>query len=114
MAQSDGPSFLVKAGVLAGGVAALGVFAFWPMCQAMQGEPTVNITFKGVILGAMVTMVGLNLVLLGDKGIPWKKTGDQPLTAFQKAAIGVTVGAALALTGLVWFFFNQYGYSMRF
>ncbi len=114
MQPANQPSLLIKLAVLAGGLAALTFFAFWPMYQVLQNQPTVHVTFKGVILGAMLTMAGLNLLLLGDKGIPWKKTPEQPLTTFQKAAVAATVIAALLITGLVWLYFNQHGYSMGF
>jgi hypothetical protein len=84
------------------------------MYQVLQGAQSIHIAFKGIILGAMMTMAGLNLVLLGDKGIPWKKTPDQPLTTLQKVAVVVTCLAALLLTGAVWLFFHQHGYAMKF
>jgi hypothetical protein len=77
-------------------------------------DPLYQISFKGIILGAMMTMVGLNLTLLGSKGIPWKKTPEQAFTPLQKGAVLATVVAALALSGLIWLFFNQHGYEVKF
>jgi len=114
MQPANQPSLLIKLAVFAGGLAALAFFAIWPMYQVLKNEPTVHVTFKGVIFGAMLTMAGLNLILLGDKGIPWKKKPEDPLTGFQKAAVAATVIAALLVTGLVWLFFNQHGYTMGF
>jgi hypothetical protein len=111
---SEGPPLLTKLGVLAAGLAALGFFAIWPMAQVLRGEASIQISFKGIILGAMMTMVGLNLTLLGNKGIPWKKTPDQALTSMQKVVVLVTVVAAMVLCGLIWLFFNQHGYEVKF
>ena len=54
------------------------------------------------------------VALFGNKGIPWKKTADQPLTGFQKTVIAATVVGSLAITGLVWLFFRQHGYDLKF
>lgn len=113
-AASGLPSIWIRLGILAGGLALLGYFAIWPMMQVLRGVASINITFKGIILASMLTMVGLNLVLLGEKGIPWKRDQSQPLTSLQKISIAATAIAALAVVGLVWLFFNQHGYEIKF
>lgn len=113
-ANSALPSIWIRLGILAGGLALLGYFAVWPMMQVLRGAVSINITFKGIILASMLTMVGLNLVLLGEKGIPWKRDQSQPLSSLQKISIAVTAIAALVVVGLVWLFFNQHGYEIKF
>ena len=112
MQNSGGPtpSFLRKLGILAMGVAALAFFAAWPMYQVAHGERQVTVSLAGIALGAMLTVVGLNLLLLGDRGIPWKKTKDQPLTPFQRLIVAATVIAGLALVAFVYYFLQQHGY----
>lgn len=108
------PSLLTKLGVLAGGLACLGFFAAWPVYRLSHGEESVSISFKGILLGAILTTAGLSLLLFGEKGIPWKKSKDQPVTGFQRLVIVLTMLAALALTAGVWFFLRQQGYEIKF
>ena len=82
------PPLLTKIGVFAAGLATLGYFAVWPIFQVMHEEPSIQISFKGILLGTMLTMIGLNLLILGSKGIPWKKTEDQPLTRSEERRVG--------------------------
>ena len=108
------PSILAKVGILAGGLVALALFAVWPMYQVSQREASVSISFKGILLGAMLTVLGLNLVFLGDKGLPLKKPKEQPLTGVQKGVLAVTLLAGLGLTALVWLYFKSQGYTVKF
>ena len=103
-----------KIAALVLGLGALGLFAFWPMYQVTQGAEKVSISFKGIVLGAMITAAALNTLLLGNAGIPWKKVPGQTLTPIQRTGIYATVLAALLMVGLVWWFFSMHGYSMKF
>jgi hypothetical protein len=109
-----GPTLIQRVGVLALGTAMSAWFVARPMYQVLQGLPTIHVNMKMVALSIMVLAMALNIVFLGDKGIPWKKRPDRPATRMQTVTVIVTVIIALAGTGLVWLFFNQHGYHLTF
>src|SRR5258708_7008545 len=100
-----GPPLLVKLGVLLGGLAILGFGAVRPMYLVAQHEGSVSVSFKLIFLGAMMAMAGLNLTVMGEHAMPWKKRPEDPVTRPQMVGIVVAVGAALAVVGGVWWFF---------
>lgn len=116
MANQTGgiPPFLKGLGFLVVGLILLGISAFRPMYQVTQGQREIFLSLKLVLCAAMLTVVGAVYTVLGDKGLPWKKTKEQPVTSFQKATIWASMAAALAIVGGVWLFFKQHGYEMHF
>jgi hypothetical protein len=114
MPASQQPKNPVLVGVasLVLGLIVLGIFAFWPMYQVTQHADGITIYFKGILLGAFLTMFALNLVVLKGKGIPWKRDRSVPLTRLQISATIITCIAAMAVAGGVWLFFQQHGYQL--
>jgi hypothetical protein len=114
MHESRQPKSPVLVGVasLALGLILLATFAVRPMVQVTQHVDGITISFKAILLGAFLTMFAINLVVLKGKGIPWKRDPSIPLTRLQITATIITSLAAMAVVGLVWFFFYQHGYQL--
>jgi hypothetical protein len=112
--ESQQPKNLLLIGIasLVLGVLVLGFFAVWPMYQVTQHANGITIYFKGILLGAFLTVFAINLVLLKGKGIPWKRNPGIPLTRLQIGATIISCIAAMLVAGLVWLFFYQHGYQL--
>ena len=114
MHESRQPKSPVLVGVasLALGLILLATFAVRPMVQVTQHVDGITIYFKAILLGAFLIVFAINLVVLKGKGIPWKRNPSIPLTSLQIRATIITCLAAMAVVGLVWFFFYQHGYQL--
>jgi len=114
MSQSQQPRnpLFVGIGLLAIGLILLGIFAIRPMVQVTQHVNGITLSFKAILLGAFCTTFALNMVLLGGKGIPWKRDPGIPLTRLQIVATIVSGVLAMGIVAIVMIFFSMHGYGL--
>ena len=83
------------AGLFAGCL--LGAVLSWLAGQALDWQS--HLAFQlGVTEELLPLGQQIGLLVFGERGIPWKKSKDQPVTGFQRLVIVGTMLASLALT----------------